>query len=86
LGITIAMDNLVRDDTPQMSVGMHAICTLLGLASAVLTAYLAYGLFESFSWALLGGTLCTFFFAEEFFRGAVTRRYPGWILVFLLPP
>src|SRR5689334_8554434 len=80
------MDNLVRDDTPHMGVLAHFVCTMLGLAFGAGACYLGYLTFQDFSWGRLAVTLSALFLAEEFFRGAVTRRYPGWVLVFLLTP
>ena len=68
-----------------MGVGMHAACTLLGTAFGMLSCYLAFTLFVGFSWRLLGSTVVTFAIAAEFFHGALTRRYPFWVLIWLLP-
>jgi hypothetical protein len=77
------MDKFTETPAPVMSMAMHAVCTLLGGLFAFFTLYLFYQLFKHFSWGLFFGAITSFFFAEEFLRGAFSRRYPVWLVTLL---
>lgn len=72
-------------DAPTLSIGMHAVVTVLGTVFAALAVFLAWrGVDGGYSWKLVLALISTSGIALDFFFAAFTRRYPFTAMLWLL--